>query len=91
MRRAVAATAFSFALVIGSAGGAMAAGNSGNAQVHPGHWGYVQTEGTGGGVPAAHFHNEDCFAECYPAGPGGWGGAVSTVAKDNKGIPNAHS
>lgn len=91
MRRAVAATTFGIALVIGSAGGAMAGGKSEMVQVHPGHWGYVQTDGNGGGVPAAHFHNDACFPGCYPSGPGGWGSAVSMAAKDNKGIPNAHS
>ena len=72
-----------------SASGALAGGASDDAQLHPGHKGYVSSEGKGGGIPTDHFGAHG--GPGYPSGAGGWGGAVSETAKTNKGIKNAHS
>lgn len=94
MKKVILATAIAAATTIGfSATAAAGGGNSDSGTLHPGHVGYTKTEGNGGGVPAAHFHNPDCFepgvSTCYNAGPGGWGEAVSGAAKGG-GIPGAH-
>ena len=89
MKKTIIAAAIAAATTIGFSATAAAEGKSDLVQVHPGHWGYVQTGGNGGGVPAAHFHNDDCFPGCYPTGPGGWGKTVSDAAKGG-GIPGAH-
>jgi hypothetical protein len=88
MKRVVAATGLAAGLVLASAGMASAAGMSGEAQLHPGHKGYVSSGGQGGGVPTAHFGAHG--GPGYDAGPGGWGSAVSMTAKAAKGIPHAH-
>ena len=82
MKKAIIATAIAAASTIGfSATASAGSGNSDMGTLHPGHVGYLNTGGDGGGVPAAHFHNPDCFepgvSVCYPTGPGGWGGYVS--------------
>ncbi len=87
MRRTLTATALAAGLIIASAGAA-AANNSDVAQLHPGHAGYVASEGTGGGVPTAHFGAHG--GPGYDSGPGGWGSAVSSTAQTYKGIPHAH-
>jgi hypothetical protein len=94
MKKAIIAITVAAASTVGfSATAAAGGGNSDMGTLHPGHVGYVKTEGSGGGVPAAHFHNPDCFepgvSVCYPTGPGGWGGAVSAAAPSG-GIPGAH-
>ena len=86
MKRAVAVVAMTAGLVLGSAGMASAAGQSENAQIHPGHLGYINSDMKGGGVPSVHFHD----VAAYTTGPGGWGGLVSDTAKMYKGIPHAH-
>ena len=81
-KKALLASAIAAATTMGFSATAAAEGPTPDeVQVHPGHWGYVQTDGNGGGVPAGHFHNDDCFPNCYPAGPGGWGGFVSETVK----------
>ena len=89
MKRAVAAVGIAAGLVVASAGMASAAGMSGDAQIHPGHLGYIMSGKTGGGVPAAHFHVPE-GDPLYKAGKGEWGAYVSSTAKSSKGIPNAH-
>lgn len=68
---------------------AFAGGASDEAKTHPGHKGYLSSDSKGGGVPTSHFGAHG--GPGYPSGAGGWGGAVSDTAKENKGIPNAHS
>ena len=87
MRRTLTATVLAGGLLIASAGAA-SADNSGAAQLHPGHAGYVASGETGGGVPTAHFGAHG--GPGYDSGPGGWGSAVSDTAKMYKGIPHAH-
>lgn len=89
MRKAIVSAAIAAGLVLGATSPAIAAGNSGEAQLHPGHRGYVASEGQGGGIPTAHFAAHG--GPGYPAGPGGWGGAVSDAAVACGGLPNAHS
>ena len=86
-KKAIIATAIAAATTIGFSATASADGHQPTR--HPGHVGFIKTGGTGGGVPANHYHNEDCFPDCYPDGPGGWGGAVSGAAQGG-GIPGAH-
>lgn len=88
MKRAMAAVGIAAGLVVASAGMASAAGMSEDAQLHPGHKGYLSSGGVGGGVPTAHFAAHG--GPGYESGPGGWGGAVSMTAKMYKGIPHAH-
>ena len=80
--------ALAFSAIVATGGIAGAQGESDTAKLHPGHKGYVASENKGGGVPTSHFGAHG--GPGYPAGPGGWGGAVSETAKTNKGIPNAH-
>ncbi len=80
MRRTVAASALAAGLLVASAGGAFAAGNSDQARIHPGHQGAVSS-GDYHGVPTIHYH----FVGPYEK----WGTAVSDAAQ-GQGIPAAH-
>lgn len=71
------------------AGPAMAAGNSEAAQLHPGHQGYVSSDGANAGAaPVNHFGAHG--GPGYESGPGGWGHAVSETAKAAGGLKKAH-
>ena len=82
----IAAIAMAFA----TAPAAFAAGNSDVAHVHPGHQGYLASGGKNiNAAPVNHFAAHG--GPGYDAGPGGWGAAVSDVAKACKGLKNAHA
>jgi hypothetical protein len=90
MKKKVIATVAATAFAIAALGAPVAAaGKSDVGQLHPGHAGYVNSGGTGGGIPTAHFAAHG--GPGYPSDPGGWGGAVSATAKACKGIPSAHN
>ena len=79
----VAATAFAIAAVAApvAAGG----GQSSNAQIHPGHLGYVNSGGTGGGIPSVHFHGVGAYDS--------WNEVVVAAAQNpcGGGVPGAHT
>ena len=90
MKRKIIATVAATASAIAALGATVpAAGQPDVAQTHPGHQGYLNSGGIGGGIPTAHFAAHG--GPGYPAGPGGWGGAVSATAQACNGIPSAHN
>ena len=90
MRRTMILLVLVSLLVFGLTVPAFANGASGDAQLHPGHQGYLSSGGANvGAAPVFHFKAHG--GPGYAPGPGGWGSAVSATAKACKGIPNAHS
>jgi hypothetical protein len=89
MRKKIITLAAAAALAAFSAAPALAGGNSDVAQTHPGHQGYLASDGANeGAAPVFHFAAHG--GPGYEAGPGGWGSAVSYVASTYKGLKNAH-
>lgn len=77
MKKKIAAAGATVALVMSMGTAALAAqpadtGNSSNAQLHAGHWGYVQSGMKAKGLPAVTFHATLPDAPGYAPGLGGW-------------------
>ena len=87
MKKKVIATVAATAFAIAALGAPVAAGGgkSAEAQIHPGHLGYINSGMTGGGVPSVHYHDVGPYDS--------WNEAVVAAAQNpcGGGVPGAHT